>query len=1089
MNIRTTASAVPTTAVLLILWLTISAPAPAAEGRLIRDPHVGGGRVLFTWEDDLWTVSLAGGQATRLTAHPGVERYGRFSPDGRQIAFTAGYDGGLDVYVVPAEGGEPQRLTWHPAADDVLGWSPDGASVIFRSRRTRQTELYQVAAAGGVPENLGLDRVRYASFSPDGTRMALNRQASDRMNWKGYRGGAQQEIWVAELGPRRFSRITDFPGYDCFPMWHSSGILFASDREGGRMNLYRCAPDGSGVTRLTDHGEWDVEFPALGGDLVAYGAAGYLWLLDAATGETRRLDIDIPSDRWRVRDRWYEPEEFLETLSPDGTGRRVAVEARGEIFILDTEIERAVNITRTPGSREISPAFSPDGTQVAFYSDRTGEYELYVTEPEPENDWTQVTDGSSTFYYHVVWSPDSNRLLFQDKDFTLHWAQLGTPGVRRIDRGENLKDNEIFWEVSDYCWSPDSLRAAYVKVDQNLNSAIFIHDTATGESTRVTDDRYDDFSPTFGAKGDVLYFLSQRGFQPALDSFMDNNLNVNQTMVMAAPLRRGAPLPFSAAARRLEREAEEAGPEQPESDPLPLDLDGLGGRTTAVPVEEGTYKALRATEDHLFFLSRESFGFPGMDEFFFPRRVSHWDLVRFDLGAEELAVTIPDIGHYDLSADGKKAGYMSGRSAGVVDAAKSARVGDGALPWDGLRQKTEVFAEYSQIFNEVWRQIRDFFYDPAIHGKEWGKLREKYAPLIPHVATRADMNYIIGHLLGELTASHEYIIGGGDGGGYGRVGVGLLGADLVPDPTVGRWRIKRVLRGSGWMAGMESPLAEPQAAVADGSWLLAIDGHDLTADDNPWRLLQDREGMEVRLTVADGPDGSGSRTVVIETLYDEDYLRYFDWIEENYEFVRERTDGRVGYIHLTDMDEEGLQQFEQGFRAERYRDGLIIDVRENGGGFVSWFIIDKLERHLTYLSQTREFKPMHYPHGVHPGPIVVLCDEGTGSDGEVFTDHFRELGLGTVVGVPTWGGLIGIINMIPLTDGGLVTQANVGFANLRGDWVVENRGALPDIHVENRPEDLLAGRDPQLERAIEVVLQQLEQSPPMVLEPPEFPVK
>ncbi len=1089
MRSQSAGSAAALFAAILIFCFAIPQAAAATEGRLMRDPHISARQVVFTYEDDLWTVGRQGGSAVRITTHPGEERFARFSPDGEWIAFTGSYDGGRDVYVIPAAGGVPQRLTWHPAGDEVLGWTPDGASVIFRSRRTLNTELYSVPADGGAPVNLGLGKVRYAGYSPDGKSMALNRQASDRMNWKGYRGGAQQDIWIAGLENKKFARITDWPGYDVFPMWHASGIYFASDREEGRMNLYRCSPEGSAMTRLTEHGEWDVEFPALGGDRIVYGCSGYLFVYDIAAGESRKLEITIPSDRWQVRDAWYSPEDFLEVIGLDSTGNLVAAEARGDIYLMDLETERTVNLTRSPGSREISPVPSPDGKMVAFYSDRSGEYELYITEPEPGAEWTQITNGSSTFYYHVTWSPDSNRLLFQDKDFTLHWAQLGQPGVKLIDRGTTLKDNEIFWEVSDYCWSPDSLLVAYVKVDRNLNGAIFIHDTAAGVSVRVTDDRFDDFSPAFGTGGDYLYFLSQRGFQPALDSFMDNNLNVNQTMVMAATLRDQTPLPFSAAAE-LEEEAEDEDGAAGTGASTGVDFVDLEERVYTVPVEAGTYKALKASDTHLHFLARESFGFPGIEEFFTPRRVTHWDLMRFGFEDQELELTLPGIGHYQLSGDGTKAGYMSGRTAGVVDADKAARVGDGALPWDGLRQKAEVFAEYPQIYNEVWRQIRDFFYDPEIHGRDWAHLREKYAPLIPHVATRGDMNYIIGHLLGELTASHEYIIGGGSGEpGYDRVRVGMLGADLAPDPEAGRWRIEKVFSGPSWLEEGRNPLAEPLVRVTDGMWLLAIDGQDLTAGDNPWRLLEDKVQREVELTVAESPDGEGTRTVTIEAMYGEGYLRYYHWVEGNYQTVKEKTDGRVGYIHLTDMDEEGLQQFEQGFRAERYRDGLIIDVRDNGGGFVSWFIIDKLERHLTYLSKTREFEPMHYPHGVHPGPIVVLCDEGTGSDGEVFTDHFREKRLGTVIGVPTWGGLIGIINMIPLTDGGLVTQANVGFANLRGEWVVENRGALPDIHVENRPEDLLAGRDPQLEKAIEVILEQLEQSPPPELVPPAFPVK
>ncbi len=1076
--------------------LLVAAAGEAVEGRLMRYPDIHGNTVVFTYEDDLWSAPVDGGAARRLTSHPGMERYARFSPDGTRIAFSASYDGGNDVYVMPAEGGEPARLTLHPARDRVVGWSRDGKYIFFISFRTLKRELYRVNLTGSFPEKLPLDMVSYASQSPDGDRFAINRFSTDRMNWKGYKGGAQQDIWIARSDGSKFEKITRWEGYDNFPMWHGGQIYFNSDRRDGRMNIYSYDMGSSEITRCTNHSEWDVEFPSLGGDRIVYCCEGYLWVYDIITAASEKLVIDIPSDRWQMRDMYIEPGGYVQELSLDRTGDRCVVQARGDIYLLNQKTERAVNITRTQGSRELHPAISPTADTLAFFSDRSGEYQLYISPLEPGAEWTRITSGMKTYFYHLKWSPDGGKILFGDNDYTIYLADTRTGEVKKIDRCMYQKDNEIFWEVSDYSWSPDSRWVVYSKVNENLNNSLYLYSLEKGESLRITGDRYDDYSPCFDSEGEHLYFLSLRNFTPRLDWFMDNNINADMSQIMVMQLREGQEPPFGRESKddssgEGKTDSTEKSSEEQDPDSLIIKTDNIHNRVFTVPVKPGTYRMLSFAGGCIHYMSRENYGFPGIQEFFRPRSVSHYDLHRFDINKEKDSTILAGIGYYTLSGDGKRAAYMSMGMAGMVKTSGSHSSGEGLLDWHGLEYRVNVLKEYPQIYRDVWRQIRDFFYDPDLHGKDWQEIYDRYRQLIPFVATRADMNYIIGHMIGELSASHEYIIHGGGPPRtyYFRVRTGLLGADLAPDYDSGRYRFEHIIDTRNWNEDYRNPLNAPHIELEENYYLIAIDSREITTEENYFKYLENRAGDEISITVASKPDGENGKTYQIETLRSEYLLRYREWVSENYRRVKEATGGRVGYMHLADMGEMGLAQFEQAFRAERYKDGLIIDVRNNGGGFVSWFMMDKLERELAFLTVTRDFKPMRYPHGVHRGPIVVICDEGTGSDGEVFTRHFKELGLGTVIGKPTWGGLIGIINMIPLTDGGMVTQSNVGFAGLGGEWIVENRGAQPDIMVNNDPAEVVKDHDQQLEMAIKYIIKELQDNPPQELTPPAFPEK
>jgi tricorn protease len=1068
---------------ILTIGIILSAASTACgmEGRLMRHPDIRGDRIVFTVEDDLWTVSSEGGRAVRLTSHPGVETLARFSPDGKRIAFTASYDGGSDVYVMPADGGEPERLTCHPETDEVVEWYPDGESILFTSSRAVNREVYRVAVRGGFQEPVSVDRLRHASFSPDGKRIAFTRSDADRMNWRGYRGGDQPDIWLGDLETRKFERITDYGGYDIRPMWRGNSVYFLSDRD-GRMNLYALSLADRKVTRKTVHRDWDVEDASIGGDAIVYVCGGVLWVFDIPSEKSRPIRVEIPSDRWIMRETYVDPGEAAQELVLSKDGKTAAVQARGDVYLLDGK--NAVNLTESPDSNEINPALSPDGRWAAFFSDRTGGIELYSVMLDKKDEWIRLTNGFDAWPYRLLWSPDSKKLLFGDNRFRLFIVDREAKRMEQIDSTPYQRDNEIYWETAEYDWSPDSKWVAYSKCEANLNSSIFLYGLESGKISRITDDRFDDTWPSFDRNGSLLYFLSLRNFDPLLDPFMDNHVNADMSVVMAVQLRGGRKPPF-------ETDEQDGAAADPKETAFGIDLDGIGKRLFAVPVPSGTYSRLIACTDGFFYLSKENFGFPGWFEFVHPKSVTDFSLNRFDSKTKRIREIMHGLGHFNVSADGNRIAYFSGTVSGVVAPDGESAAGDGMLDWQGFKQKIDAQREYGQIFRTVWNQVRLFFYDPGMHGLDWGAVRKKYEALIPSIWNRSDLNALIGDMVGELGVSHEYILDSGDESrkpSDRSVSVGLLGADIEPDRTAGCYRFRHIVKGRNWDNSLRNPLESPDVGVKEGDCLLSIDGRPLTVGEDVLARLIDKAGKNVQLTFNSRPDTAGARTALVKPLYSEDPLRRAEWVEDNYRKVRESSGDRVGYLHLSDMDEQGFQEFEQGFRAERFRDALIVDVRGNGGGFISWFILDKLERRLVYYTKTRAFESMRYPHGVHPGPLVFLCDQNTGSDGELFVELVKKAGLGPVIGTRTWGGLVGINNMIPAADGALISQSNVGFFDPSSNrWIVENEGARPDIVVENSPEEILAGRDRQLEKAVEKALELLKAVPSGPVLSPPFP--
>ncbi|MDZ7373679.1 MAG: S41 family peptidase, partial [candidate division KSB1 bacterium] len=985
-------------------------------------------------------------------------------------------------------GGEPRRLTFHGGRDIAQGWTPDGRYVVFVSWRDvgyGGPLAYKVSPDGGYPEALPLGPACYLSFSPDGQRIAFNRQWGEFRNWKRYKGGQAQDIWLFDGSSNLFRRLTDYEGIDRHPMWVGNRIYFISDRETGVNNLFSLDPATGQVVRHTQHRDFPVYAPETDGKRIVYECGGALWIYDPSTGREHRLSIEVPSERWMSRPREVKPAKHLGDYDVSPDGKWLALEARGDIYVVAKDDNGEWrNLTQTQGARERYPAWSPDGKWVAFFSDRTGDYQLYRV-PAQGGEWDPLTKNLRGQPYHLVWSPDGRYLAFGDKDYNLFLVEVESKKLVKVDRCRQQKDYEFYWEISDYSWSPDGRWLAYSKVDANLNSSVFLYDVRTGDIRRLTDDRFDDFSPAFDANGRYLYFLSQRHFNPTMDPSEDNYIISPMTRVYLVALRSGEEPPFDADEGSRTR----AVP----ADSFRIDWEGIAGRIFQVPIPAANYVVLQAGKNKLFVRGKDEFGFPGIEEFFNPAGVQDYWLKGFDLASKKTTKVLDGIGSFRLNLKGDYLAYRSGTKLGVLSCERlaEAKVGDGAVDLDRLSMRLDLQAEWRQIFEEAWRWYRDFFYDPGMHGVDWEAIRHRYAQFLPYIETRRDLTALLSEMVGEVVASHCYVFGGEDNVPFEArpEGTGLLGADLRPDPASGYYRFVRILRGSSWEPEYRAPLAPPNVDVRPGDYLLSIDGVEVRTDEDYLKHLVGKANREVEITVNSVPRRQGARIYRVKTVSSETALRRLDWVERNRRYVEERTKGEVGYLHLPDMDRAGLAAFEREFKANKYKKGLIIDVRYNGGGFTNYFVIDKLERQLVFGVKSRDFHPMRFPMVSFAGPTVALINENTGSDGELFTEHYRARNLGKVIGKRTWGGLIGIINVIPLVDGGILTQPNVGFYDFQGHWIVENHGAEPDIEVDIEPADWLQGRDPQLEKAVETILAALKEKAAELPEAPPFPRK
>ncbi|MDR3682205.1 MAG: S41 family peptidase [Geothrix sp.] len=1046
--------------------------------RFVSSPDVNGDRVVFTWEDDLWLGSLKGGPARRLTTHPGVETAAHFSPDGRWIAFSAQYDGGPQVYVMPAEGGPARRLTWSGPAT-VQGWTPDSRRVLFKTvadfDRRPVERFFTVDLAGHEPEVLPVPRGVQGTLSPDGQRLAYSRKGTVEYYWKRYKGGLHQDLWLADLKGGTFEKLTDYVGRNGAPIWAGGQVIFESDRgPTGITNLYRLDPATKAVEPLTDLRDFDAQQPSTDGRTVVFVQGGHLQALDLATRTLRPVAITTSSDGWRTAPRPVNPKEWIQSMAL--AGGTAVFEARGEVFLVPTDATKPTrNLTQTPGVRERMPRLSPDGKRVAYFSDASGDYDLYVQAVDglPE----RVPTGLKTALYHLEWSPDGTKLLFGDKSFAIYVMDVASGKLTKVDESHELKNDQFTWEVSDYAWGPDSQWIAYSFVEPNHNSRIYLYNLATREKVPLTDGFYDCLNPRFDLDGSTLYYLSYSNFHTRLDPSQDNHIQPAPVEVMAVKLRAGEDQASSPSAGL----------------PFRIDLAGLADRIAPLPVKPGNLFHLKAGKGLVGWDEVEGWDDAVVEELYAPRGAEKWKLHLYDPAAkkDKEAVLNDPISDWTFDAEGRRLLIRKGPNyhAGEAMAVFTSKALPEKLDLDRMTMTVDPREEWKQIFEDTWRWYRDFFYDTNMNGNDWTAIGAKFRAWLPELNSRQELNWLLSQTVGELNVSHTYV-GGGDLGparlAPSPLFPGHLGADFKAEN--GFYRFARVYGPTAYARDLKAPLADPAPKVKEGEYLLAIDGRPLRAPEAIESRLQVIKGQKVTLTVNTKPTLAGSRTFEVEPVASDWNLRYEHWIAGNIAAVDKASHGQLGYLHLTAMNGQNIGQFDKYWRAFRFKKGLVIDVRGNGGGWTEYFMIDKLERRQVGFNVLRGMAPFRYPGTASDGRYVFLSNEQNGSDGEAFLAHVKARNLGTIVGVPSWGGLVGIINTQYTLDGGRVEQSNNAFYGREGRWWVENHGVDPDLLVDDDPASLLQGRDRQLEVAVETLLKQLQEHPTPAFPPvPAYP--
>ncbi len=1049
-----------------------------ADTLLLRSPTVGADHIAFVHAGDLWIADREGGDPRRLTVHPGVEAEPFLSPDGSMVAFTGHYDGNADVYVVPVGGGEPRRLTFHPGEDHARGWTPDGAQVLFRSAREvqarRDFKVFAVATGGGLPVALPMPTANHVALSPDGTRAAYTPFRDAFHTWKRYRGGRTTPIWVLDLATHEHVEIPRPNASDTNPVWAGDRLLLLSDRD-GTMNLYGWHP-GEDVEPLTTFTDWDVKRASVHGDTVIFERAGQLHELDLGTDQVRTLPIRIDADLPHMRAHWEDATSFIEAMDISPTGVRAVFGARGEILTLPAEDGDVRNLTLSAGVHDRHPSWSPDGSRIAWVSDASGEYELMIGPQDGLGEVEAIPLGDASFYYGVLWSPDDSHIAYTDKRLNLWVMDL-----------DEKRPTLVATDPFDYpprsldpAWSPDGRYLAYTQRQANHLRAVFIYDVQAGTHHRITDGMSDVVSATFSPDGRFLYFAASTNFALGggwldMSSYERPLRRALYLVVLSAD--EPSPLFPEAGDEPMDEPAEDEGKKKKDKGEdeaedevvVTFEPHGIDQRILALPVGEGPYSDLHAAADGLLlYVEADDDG----DE-----------LVRFDLDELESTELFEGIRGYTVSGDGNKLLIAYGDGGyGIVDAAGDPPDDGGRLDLSGLRVRVDPRAEAEQIFEEAWRIQRDWFYDPGMHGIDWPAMRERYRPWVDHVGHRADLNYLLGELIGELVVGHAYRWGG-DHPDVNGPGVGLLGADY--ELTDGHLRVARIYSGLNWNPDLRAPLTEPGVDVAVGDYLLAVNGRPVGG--NPHAALEATAGVQTVLTVNARPTTKGAREVTVVPVGDEIGLRHRAWVEANRALVDQATDGRVAYVYMPNTAGAGYTSFNRYFFAQLDREAVIIDERYNGGGSVADYIVDMLARRPLNMLVTREGEDYPSPTAVMHGPKVMIVNQDAGSGGDCLPHYFRQLGLGQLVGTRTWGGLIGIYDYPQLIDGGMVTAPRIAFYGPDGQWTAENVGIYPDIEVEMTPAAVIAGGDPQLERAIEVILEELAQQGDTSMPRPPFP--
>lgn len=1064
--------------VVALVLAAASAPATAqVDARMFRQPDVSATQIAFVYAGDIWVAPKSGGTAHRLSTPEGEERFPRFSPDGSTLAFTANYDGNEDVYRVPAGGGEAVRLTQHPQDDRTLGWHPDGSRVLVasarHSERQRYRKFFTVPRDGGLARPLPVPYGEFGALSPDGTWIAYTPKSRSERTWKRYRGGWAPDVWLFNLETLESRRVTEDPANDDHPMWHGRTLYFLSDRgPAQRYNLWAYEMDGGEMRQVTDFTDVDVHYPSIGPDEIVFQAGGRLYLLGLEDEQVRPVDVDVVTDRSTLRPRTERVGDEIRAAAISPSGQRALFQARGEVFTVPAEHGPVRNLTRSSGTAERTPAWSPDGERVAYWTDRDGEYQLALRSADGSGPERILTSFESGFRYRPHWSPDGRRLAYVDQAMRIQLLEVETGEVTTVDRGLWMTHGAL--ASFRPSWSPDGRWLAWSRGQENRNGSVYLHDTESGETHRVTSAFYHDRSPAFGPEGDHLFFLTDRHFSPVYSDHGNSWAYPNATRVAVATLRPDVASPLAprndveAGDGAEDADGEDGHDEEGDGSdaPVEIDLDGLEARAEELPLPAGNYTHLEAVEGKVLVHRR-------------PRSGSAEEaspLVYWDLEEREEKTILDDVDAYHVSRDG---GKLLVRAKGEFHIVEPGPGQELASPLRTSEMATTVRPEreWRQIFSDTWRFYRDYFYDPNMHGVDWEAMRDQYRDLLDDAVTRWDVNHVLGEMIAELDASHTYRSGGDVERAETR-SAGMLGVDW--EVAEGAYRIGRILRPAPWVSEVRSPLDRPGLDVDEGTYVLAVNGTPLETDAEPWAVLEGHAGETVELTIGDRPDPEEARQVLVETLRPGEAarLRHLAWIQQNRETVAEATDGRVGYVYVPNTGIGGQNELVRQFQGQLHMDGLVIDERWNSGGQIPDRFVELLNRPPLSWWAVRDGRDWPWPPAAHFGPQVMLINGWSGSGGDAFPYYFREVERGPLIGERTWGGLIGISGVPSLVDGGAVTVPTFRMYGPDGEWFAEGHGVEPDIRVEDDPSALARGTDPQLQRAIRWTLEQLEEDPP-----------
>jgi tricorn protease len=1091
----------------ILLSQSAAALPNTSDTRMLSEPAVSARNIAFMYAGDLWLANLDGGNPRRLTSDLGDKSNPVFSPDGKQIAYSAIVDGNADVYVLPVEGGIPKRLTYHPGADLAQGFAPDGKSVLFTSPRAafnnRYRKLYTVPVNGGVETELEIPNAARAAYSPDGKRVAYNPFSPAFLQWKHYRGGTNSILWLYSFGDKTVEKIPQpaTRANDVDPVWMGDTVYFRSDRN-GEFNLYAYDLKARAVRQLTSHTDFPVLNIAAAGNTLVYEQAGYLHSVDLASGQAHKLTIGVSADLGLSRPRWMRGPKYIRNASISPSGARVAFEFRGEIVTIPADKGDVRNLTQTASAHERNPAWSPDGRSVAYFSDESGEYALHVRAQDGKGEVKKFKLNGAGYYDNAVWSPDCKKIAYTDNAWSMYVLDLASGSTKKVATEPLYGVNKTL--RAD--WAPDSRWLAYTLNSMTYTRTAYIYSLEQNKSYAVTDGLSDVANPVFDQSGKYLYFFASTNAGPSNNWFSQQNEDnlVTRTLWMAV-LRRDLPSPLikesdeekgAPSVKEPPPVAEKKDAAKPEANeppkidpktgrddpkvallpvaPVTIDFDGIENRIIDLPVPAAQVSDLEAGAAGQIFFLREADGKKAVQ--------------RFDLKDRKTETLVPEADEFEVSADGKKLLYRLKENWTMGSATgKALAAGEGRIKVDAIEVRAEPRAEWTQIFNEAWRINRDYFYDPGMHGVDWNAMRTKYAAFLPELSSRADLNRVIQWMCSELAVGHHRG-GGGDNFIESRaVPGGLLGADY--EIANGHYRFKKVYGGLNWNPTLRAPLTEPGLNVKAGEYLLAVESRPLLPPTNLYSAFENTANKAIDITVGPNPDGSKSRTITVVPVASEDALRNRDWIEGNIRKVNAATNGRVAYVYVPNTATLGHTYFKRYFFPQADKDAIIIDERFNGGGSVADYYIEILQKQEIAWWSMRYGADMKTPSASIQGPRAMLIDETAGSGGDLLPWMFRKNEMGPLIGKRTWGGLVGILGFPMLLDGGTITAPNLAFWTRDNGWGVENEGVAPDIEVEQTPAQVIAGHDPQLEMAIEVIKAELAKNPPRRPVHPAFPVK